>query len=118
MGLSCPERWPSGRRRAPAKGVWVKSPSRVRIPPSPPYLTSILLALDQLSAMAIKRGFEPEILKGGSTKSPKAILDDAHASPEGRGPKARVNPSLSANLLTGTSRFSLRQPRSLLNPAT
>ena len=32
----------------------------------------------------------------GSTKSPKAILDDAHASPEGRGPKARVNPSLSA----------------------
>jgi hypothetical protein len=23
-------------------------------------------------------------------------LDDAHASPEGRGPKARVNPSLSA----------------------
>ena len=31
-----PERWPSGRRRAPAKGVWVKSPSRVRIPPSPP----------------------------------------------------------------------------------
>jgi hypothetical protein len=32
----------------------------------------------------------------GSTKSPKAILDDAHASPAGRGPKARVNPSLSA----------------------
>src|ERR1700719_1177465 len=33
----------------------------------------------------------------GSTKSPKAILDDAHASPEGRGPKARVNPSHSAS---------------------
>ena len=31
------ERWPSGRRRSPAKGVWVKSPSRVRIPSSPPY---------------------------------------------------------------------------------
>ena len=30
------ERWPSGRRRAPAKGVRVKSPSRVRIPLSPP----------------------------------------------------------------------------------
>ena len=30
------ERWPSGRRRAPAKGVGIKSPSRVRIPPSPP----------------------------------------------------------------------------------
>src|SRR6185312_2849465 len=28
--------------------------------------------------------------------SPKAILDDAHASPAGRGPTARVNPSLSA----------------------
>ncbi len=37
MGLvPRPERWPSGRRRAPAKGVWVKSPSRVRIPLSPP----------------------------------------------------------------------------------
>ena len=31
------ERWPSGRRRSPAKGVWVKSPSRVRIPSSPPH---------------------------------------------------------------------------------
>ena len=31
-----PERWPSGRRRTPAKGVRVKSPSRVRIPLSPP----------------------------------------------------------------------------------
>src|ERR1700749_872227 len=32
------ERWPSGRRRTPAKGVRVKSPSRVRIPPSPPII--------------------------------------------------------------------------------
>ena len=31
------ERWPSGRRRTPAKGVGIKSPSRVRIPPSPPF---------------------------------------------------------------------------------
>src|ERR1700678_3762462 len=38
----------------------------------------------------------PGYEQGGSTKSPKAILDDAEASPEGRGPKARVNPSLSA----------------------
>ena len=30
------ERWLSGRKRSPAKGVRVKSPSRVRIPPSPP----------------------------------------------------------------------------------
>jgi hypothetical protein len=41
-------------------------------------------------------GSNPRYKKGGSTKSPKAILDDAHASPAGRGPKARVNPSLSA----------------------
>ena len=34
--LCTTERWPSGRRRSPAKGVWVKSPSRVRIPLSPP----------------------------------------------------------------------------------
>ena len=30
------ERWPSGRRRSPAKGVYAKSVSRVRIPSSPP----------------------------------------------------------------------------------
>jgi hypothetical protein len=30
------DRWPSGRRRTPAKGVRVKSPSRVRIPLCPP----------------------------------------------------------------------------------
>ena len=34
------ERWPSGRRRTPAKGVRVKSPSRVRIPLSPPCFLS------------------------------------------------------------------------------
>lgn len=33
---AAPERWPSGRRRSPAKGVYVKSVSRVRIPSSPP----------------------------------------------------------------------------------
>ncbi len=31
-----PERWPSGRRRSPAKGVGPKRASRVRIPSSPP----------------------------------------------------------------------------------
>src|SRR5690606_20925017 len=31
-----PERWASGRRRSPAKGVYVKSVSWVRIPSSPP----------------------------------------------------------------------------------
>ncbi len=69
MGLvSRPERWPSGRRRAPAKGVWVKSPSRVRIPPSPPIASQILVGLDQLTLAATKRGFEPEIWKRGFDK--------------------------------------------------
>ena len=30
------EQWPSGRRRTPGKCVYVKSVSRVRIPPAPP----------------------------------------------------------------------------------
>ena len=34
--FQCAERWPSGRRRTPGKCVWVKSSSRVRIPPAPP----------------------------------------------------------------------------------
>src|SRR5712675_1440859 len=69
MGLvPRPERWPSGRRRAPAKGVWVKSPSRVRIPPSPPIASQILVGLDQLTLAATKRGFEPEIWKRGFDK--------------------------------------------------
>src|SRR5437016_9189808 len=38
--FSYAERWPSGRRRTPAKGVRVKSPSRVRIPLSPPIFPS------------------------------------------------------------------------------
>ena len=33
------ERWPSGRRRSPAKGVYPNPVSRVRIPPSPPLFT-------------------------------------------------------------------------------
>lgn len=37
ISTSAPERWPSGRRRSPAKGVYVKSVSRVRIPSSPPF---------------------------------------------------------------------------------
>ena len=34
--IDLPERCPSGRRSTPGKCVWVDSPSRVRIPPSPP----------------------------------------------------------------------------------
>src|SRR5690606_5578325 len=37
-GIFCTsERWPSGRRRSPAKGVYPNPVSRVRIPPSPPF---------------------------------------------------------------------------------
>ena len=36
LSSEAPERWPSGRRRSPAKGVEVKSFSWVRIPSSPP----------------------------------------------------------------------------------
>lgn len=43
---AAPERWPSGRRRSPAKGVYVKSVSWVRIPSSPPSIsTKRLMAL-------------------------------------------------------------------------
>lgn len=34
--------WPSGRRHSPAKRVWVKSPSRVRIPLHPPFLSCVV----------------------------------------------------------------------------
>jgi carbon storage regulator len=43
---------------APAKGVWVKSPSRVRIPPSPPCGTSIPAGFDHSVVQATKRGCE------------------------------------------------------------
>src|ERR1700689_298907 len=43
---SLTERWPSGRRRTPAKGVRVKSPSRVRIPLSPPFFSSCYQGLE------------------------------------------------------------------------
>ena len=42
------ERWPSGRRRSPAKRVGVMSPSRVQIPPSPPGQSEICLISDVL----------------------------------------------------------------------
>lgn len=45
---AAPERWPSGRRRSPAKGVYVKSVSWVRIPSSPPsvsFKTNILFCI-------------------------------------------------------------------------
>ena len=44
-------------------------------------------------------------------------MDDAHASPEGRGPKARVNPSLSANKNPCKSRILRRNGISGKKPA-
>src|SRR6266702_2639766 len=51
--FSYAERWPSGRRRTPAKGVRVKSPSRVRIPLSPPVQ---ILSLQRLSFLRSRVG--------------------------------------------------------------
>ena len=36
LEFQLPERWMSGLSRTPGKRVWVNSPPRVRIPPSPP----------------------------------------------------------------------------------
>jgi hypothetical protein len=55
------ERWPSGRRRTPAKGVSVKSASRVRIPPSPPFSVSADDLLGRKSGGAGKRGPTPKL---------------------------------------------------------
>ena len=55
--LCITERWPSGRRRTPAKGVRVKSPSRVRIPLSPPVESSDNAPVAQLDRVS---GYEPE----------------------------------------------------------
>ena len=38
LEFQLPERWMSGLSRTPGKRVWVNSPPRVRIPPSPPYI--------------------------------------------------------------------------------
>src|ERR1700733_5258377 len=77
---------------------------------------------NQFSSVSITRSRQrrsgdsnPRYGKGGSTKSPEAILDDAHASPGGRGPKARVNPSPSAtrhNQFSSVSITQSWQPRS------
>ena len=56
------ERWPSGRRRAPAKGVY-GNVSRVRIPPSPPNEEG---PSGPFSFGGHAGGFEPEA--EGSTK--------------------------------------------------
>jgi hypothetical protein len=48
---AAPERWPSGRRRSPAKGVYVKSVSRVRIPSSPPLFFKSLVFLKNANSV-------------------------------------------------------------------
>ncbi len=53
------ERWLSGRKRSPAKGVRVKSPSRVRIPLSPPEINKAPLW-----------GFIDFLLEGGLDAEP------------------------------------------------
>ena len=54
--------WPSGRRHSPAKRVWVKSPSRVRIPPHPPVMWFIALnSLDLWTASRIRPTRRPTL---------------------------------------------------------
>ncbi len=47
------ERWPSGRRRSPAKGVGLKRLSRVRISSSPPSI--VIKAVDCVSEFCLSR---------------------------------------------------------------
>ncbi len=77
-----PERWPSGRRRSPAKGVYVKSVSRVRIPSSPPL--SLVGSLPQRIALCARvagRPFRPlpAVSAGSRTRRCFRRRDDALA---------------------------------------
>ncbi len=75
---SCPKRhaeqWPSGRRRTPGKCVYVKSVSRVRIPPAPPpgFGGAVPLSLPQRSSR----------LPSAKANS-IASVDERHAPPPG-----------------------------------
>lgn len=58
------ERWPSGRRRSPAKGVCSKTASRVRIPLSPPDLvTPDLVRINFLTFFALGADFDTTVYR-------------------------------------------------------
>jgi len=48
------ERWPSGRRHAPAKGAYLKRVSWVRIPSSPPLFLEISLFINALAECVLQ----------------------------------------------------------------
>ena len=84
------ERWLSGRKRSPAKGVRVKSPSRVRIPPSPP---------DTRTGPSRARSC---IWRRGSVDGPSRVRTEANEvgrqaeeRSDDEAPQAPSNPSLS-----------------------
>ena len=85
------ETWPSGRRRSPAKGVWVKSPSRVRIPSSPPSL--FCGATARHAARCLSTAERSSAFVGSSLWWPasRLVLSLAYPSPSGEGaPEGRV----------------------------
>src|ERR1700721_2135972 len=93
------ERWPSGRRRTPGKCV---TPNRVRGFESHP-LRQNVFAVCRIRILATKLHLNED--GGGRVRtfrfdSAAAALDAGGlaTAPAGRGPKARVNPTLSAKL--------------------
>ena len=68
--------WPSGRRRAPGKCVYVKSVSWVRIPPPPPVPIRAALSARPISPLdgRIPGVFGADLLTGKAGKSPKIAL--------------------------------------------
>ncbi len=89
MGLEPdPERWPSGRRRAPAKGVWVKSPSRVRIPPSPPCICLRFAQCAPVAQLDRAPGYEPGGREFESLRARHMSKKNAGSEPAFLGPSA------------------------------
>jgi hypothetical protein len=73
------ERWPSGRRRSPAKRVGVTSPSRVQIPPSPPRAPLSIFGprsggMAERTKATVLKTVEPPVGSLGSNPSPSARI--------------------------------------------
>ena len=71
-----PDRWPSGRRRAPGKCVYVKSVSWVRIPPCPPVPMRATLSARPTAALSgrFPGVFGANLLTGPARRSPEFAL--------------------------------------------
>ena len=69
VGAQNSERWLSGRKRSPAKGVRVKSPSRVRIPLSPPASLLLRRSLEETVMSLAKAPFYRGFVLSGLVKA-------------------------------------------------